>query len=41
MDRYLGQTFSYDATGQQATASYGSYSLQQSYDGDGLRSEEE
>ena len=33
----LGQTFTYDATGQQATASYGGYSLQQSYDGDGLR----
>jgi uncharacterized protein RhaS with RHS repeats len=33
----LGQTFTYDATGQQATASYSGYSLQQSYDGDGLR----
>jgi RHS repeat-associated protein len=33
----LGQTFSYDATGQQATAAYGGYSLQQSYDGNGLR----
>jgi RHS repeat-associated protein len=33
----LGQTFTYDATGQQATASYGGYSLTQSYDGDGLR----
>lgn len=33
----LGQTFTYDATGQQATASYGGYSLQQNYDGDGLR----
>ena len=32
----LGQTFTYDATGQQATASC-SYSLLQSYDGDGLR----
>jgi RHS repeat-associated protein len=31
----LGQTFTYDATGQQATASY--MSVQQSYDGDGLR----
>jgi RHS repeat-associated protein len=30
-----GQSFTYDATGQQATASYGS--LQQSYDGDRLR----
>lgn len=33
----LGQTFTYDATGQQATAAYGGYSLQQNYDGDGLR----
>ncbi len=33
----LGQTFTYDATGQQATASYGGYSLVQSYDGNGLR----
>ena len=33
----LGQTFTYDATGQQATASYSGYSLTQSYDGDGLR----
>ena len=33
----LGQTFTYDATGQQATAAYGGYSLQQSYDGNGLR----
>lgn len=33
----LGQTFSYDATGQQATASYGGYLLQQTYDGDRLR----
>jgi hypothetical protein len=33
----LGQTFTYDATGQQATASYGGYSLTQNYDGDGLR----
>ena len=29
----LGQTFTYDATGQQATASYSGYSLQQTYDG--------
>jgi RHS repeat-associated protein len=33
----LGQTFTYDATGQQATASYGGYSLTQNYDGDGLQ----
>lgn len=33
----LGQTFTYDATGQQATASYGGYLLQQTYNGDGLR----
>ena len=33
----LGQTFTYDATGQQAAASYGGYSLQQNYDGDRLR----
>ncbi|HEV7473479.1 MAG TPA: S8 family serine peptidase [Pyrinomonadaceae bacterium] len=33
----LGQTFTYDATGQQATAAYSGYSLTQSYDGDGLR----
>ncbi|MGH9930233.1 MAG: RHS repeat domain-containing protein, partial [Pyrinomonadaceae bacterium] len=33
----LGQTFTYDATGQQATAAYTGYSLTQSYDGDGLR----
>ena len=33
----LGQTFTYDATGQQATASYSGYSLQQIYDGDRLR----
>jgi hypothetical protein len=33
----LGQTFTYDATGQHATASYGGYSLQQGFDGDGLR----
>ena len=33
----LGQTFSYDATGQQATASYSGYSLQQAYDGDRMR----
>jgi RHS repeat-associated protein len=32
-----GQWFSYDATGQQAAASYGGYSLQQHYDGDRLR----
>jgi RHS repeat-associated protein len=33
----LGQTFTYDATGQQTLAAYGGYSLQQTYDGDGLR----
>ena len=33
----LSQTFTYDATGQQATASYSGYSLQQIYDGDRLR----
>ena len=33
----LGQTFTYDATGQQATASYSGYLLQQTYDGDRLR----
>lgn len=33
----LGQTFTYDATGQQATAAFSGYSLQQSYDGDGRR----
>jgi RHS repeat-associated protein len=33
----LGQTFTYDATGQQATANYSGYSLQQTYDGDRLR----
>lgn len=33
----LGQTFTYDAIGQQATASYSGYSLQQTYDGDRLR----
>lgn len=33
----LGQTFTYDATGQQATASYSGYLLQQAYDGDRLR----
>lgn len=33
----LGQTFTYDATGQQATASFGGYSLVQSYDGNTLR----
>jgi RHS repeat-associated protein len=32
-----GYNFSYDATGQQASASNGSYSLQQYYDGDSLR----
>ncbi|HEV8369855.1 MAG TPA: hypothetical protein VGQ39_18005, partial [Pyrinomonadaceae bacterium] len=32
-----GQTFTYDATGQAATASYPGYLLQQYYDGDGLR----
>src|SRR5574338_1185544 len=33
----LAQTLTYDATGQQATASYSGYSLQQTYDGDRLR----
>jgi RHS repeat-associated protein len=33
----LGQNFIYDATGQQTSASYSGYSLQQVYDGDGLR----
>jgi RHS repeat-associated protein len=33
----LGQTFTYDATEQQAAATYGGYSLQQNYDGNGLR----
>jgi len=32
-----GLNYSYDATGQQATASYSGYLLQQYYDGDGLR----
>jgi len=32
-----GQNFTYDATGQQATASYSGYLLQQIYDGDRLR----
>lgn len=32
-----GYNFTYDATGQAATASAGSYLLQQYYDGDGLR----
>lgn len=32
-----GQNFSYDATGQQASASYSGYLLQQYYDGDRLR----
>src|SRR5207253_2226767 len=31
------QTYTYDATGAQATANSGIYSLQQNYDGDGLR----
>ena len=33
----LGQTFTYDATGQQATAAFSGYSLGQSYDGNGVR----
>ena len=33
----VGQTFTYDATGQQATATLGAYFLQQYYDGNGLR----
>ena len=33
----LGQTFTYDATAQQATASYSGYLLQQTYDGDRMR----
>ena len=32
-----GQNFTYDATGQAATASYSGYLLQQYYDGNGLR----
>ena len=32
-----GQNFTYDATGQQTSASYSGYSLQQSYDCDRLR----
>ncbi len=32
-----GITYTYDATGQQATANFTGYSLQQSYDGNGLR----
>ena len=32
-----GQVFTYDATGQQATASYSGYALNQNYDGNGLR----
>jgi RHS repeat-associated protein len=32
-----GQSFTYDAIGQAATASYTGYLLQQNYDGDGLR----
>jgi RHS repeat-associated protein len=32
-----GQSFQYDVTGQQTSASYGGYSLNQYYDGDGLR----
>ena len=31
------QSFTYDATGQQATASFSGYALTQGYDGDGLR----
>ncbi|HYR74761.1 MAG TPA: S8 family serine peptidase [Pyrinomonadaceae bacterium] len=34
-----GQNFSYDTTGQQASASYSGYLLQQYYDGDRLRGE--
>jgi RHS repeat-associated protein len=33
----VGQNFTYDATGQAATASYSGYLLQQNYDGNGLR----
>lgn len=33
----LGQNFTYDATGQQVSASYSGYTLTQSYDGDMLR----
>lgn len=33
----LGQAFTYDATGQQVSASYSGYSLTQNYDGDTLR----
>jgi hypothetical protein len=33
----LGQNFAYDVTGQQTSASYGGYSLNQEYDGNGLR----
>jgi RHS repeat-associated protein len=33
----LVQNFAYDATGQQASAGYSGYSLQQAYDGDRLR----
>src|SRR5207237_8451526 len=33
----LGQNFAYDVTGQQTSASYSGYSLNQYYDGDGLR----
>src|SRR5437667_11153741 len=36
----LGQTFAYDVTGQQTSASYTGYSLNQCYDGDGLREED-
>ena len=32
-----GQSFLYDATGQQTSAAYAGYGLQQGYDGDGLR----
>jgi hypothetical protein len=34
-----GQAFTYDATGQQASASYSGYTLSQAYDGDRLRGE--
>jgi RHS repeat-associated protein len=34
-----GQAFTYDATGQQASASYSGYSLTQGYDGDRLRAQ--
>src|SRR5712692_6467485 len=35
----LAQSYTYDATGQQATASASGYFLQQGYDGDGLRAQ--